>query len=167
MVKEPEMTIAVGDRIPDVQLKLIGAHASEQVSAADVLGKGRVVLFGVPAAFSPTCSDVHLPGFVMHADDILARGVDRIFCVSVNDPFVMAAWGRSQGTGDRVSLLADGNGDLTRAMGVEVDLSGGGLGIRSRRYAAIIEDGVVTYLALEERTGLDVSSAAAVLSALS
>jgi peroxiredoxin len=104
---------------------------------------------------------------VVHADDILARGVDRIFCVSVNDPFVMAAWGRSQGTADRVSLLADGNGELTRAMGVEVDLSGGGLGIRSRRYAAIIEDGVVTYLALEERTGLDVSSADAVLSALS
>jgi peroxiredoxin len=161
------MTIAVGDRIPDVQLKLISEHASEQVSTADVLGKGRVVLFGVPAAFSPTCSDVHLPGFVVRADDILAHGVDRIFCVSVNDPFVMAAWGRSQATGDRVSLLADGNGDLARAMGVDIDLFAGGLGTRNRRYAAVLEDGVVTHLALEERTGLDVSSADAVLSALS
>ena len=112
--KEPEMTIAVGDSIPDVRLRLIGTLSSEQVSTAEVLGKGRVVLFGVPAAFSPTCSDVHLPGFILHADDLHARGVDRIFCVSVNDHYVMAAWGRSQGTGDKVSLLADGNGDLAR-----------------------------------------------------
>ena len=87
------MTIAVGDSIPDVQLKMIETFSSEQVSSAEVLGKGRVVLFGVPAAFSPTCSDVHLPGFVFHADDLHARGVDRIFCVSVNDHYVMAAWG--------------------------------------------------------------------------
>src|ERR1019366_3142272 len=120
--------------IPDVQLKLIGGHAIEQVSSADVLGQGRVVLFGVPAAFSPTCSDVHLPGFVMRADDILARGVDRIFCISVNDPYVMAAWGRSQRTGDKVTLLADGNGDFARATGLDIDMSGSGMGARSRRY---------------------------------
>ena len=161
------MTIAVGDRIPDVQLKLIGGHAIEQVSSADVLGQGRVVLFGVPAAFSPTCSDVHLPGFVMRADDILARGVDRIFCISVNDPYVMAAWGRSQRTGDKVTLLADGNGDFARATGLDIDLSGSGMGARSRRYAGVIQDGGVIHLALEERTGLEVSSADAVLSALS
>jgi peroxiredoxin len=131
-----------------------------------VLGKGRVVLFGVPAAFSPTCSDVHLPGFVSHADEILGRGVDRIFCVSVNDPYVMAAWARSQGVGDKVTLLADGNGDLARAMGVEIDLSRGGLGTRNKRYAAVIEDGIVTGLMLEEATGLEVSSAEAVLSTL-
>jgi peroxiredoxin len=113
------MTIAVGDRIPDVQLKMVTDHGTETVSTADVLGKGRVVLFGVPAAFSPTCSDVHLPGFVLHADEITSRGVDGIFCVSVNDPFVMAAWARSQGVGDKVTLLADGNGDLARAMGVD------------------------------------------------
>ena len=122
------MTIAVGDRIPDVQLKMITDHGIETVSTADVLGKGRVVLFGVPAAFSPTCSDVHLPGFVSHADEILGRGIDRIFCVSVNDPYVMAAWRRSQGVGDKVTLLADGNGELARAMGLEIDLSRGGLG---------------------------------------
>jgi glutaredoxin/glutathione-dependent peroxiredoxin len=160
------MTIAVGDRIPDVQLKMVTGHGTETVSTADVLGKGRVVLFGVPAAFSPTCSDVHLPGFVLRADEITSRGVDGIFCVSVNDPFVMAAWARSQGVGDKVNLLADGNGDLARAMGVEIDLSRAGLGTRNKRYAAVIEDGVVTTLALEDATGLEVSSAEAVLSAL-
>jgi glutaredoxin/glutathione-dependent peroxiredoxin len=160
------MTIAVGDRIPDVQLKMITDHGVEAVSTADALGKGRVVLFGVPAAFSPTCSDVHLPGYVSHADEILGRGVDRIYCVSVNDPFVMAAWGRSQGVGDKVTLLADGNGELAQAMGLEIDLSRGGLGTRNKRYAAVIEDGIVTALLLEEATGLEVSSAEGVLTAL-
>jgi glutaredoxin/glutathione-dependent peroxiredoxin len=160
------MTIAVGERIPDVQMKMITDHGFETVSTADVLGKGRVVLFGVPAAFSPTCSDVHLPGFVSHADEILGRGVDRIFCVSVNDPFVMAAWGRSQGVGDKVTLLADGNGELARAMGLEIDLSRAALGTRNKRYAAVIEDGIVTALLLEEATGLEVSSAEGVLSTL-
>jgi glutaredoxin/glutathione-dependent peroxiredoxin len=160
------MTIAAGDRIPDVQLKMITENGTETVSTADVLGKGRVVLFGVPAAFSPTCSDVHLPGFVMHADELLAHGVDRIFCTSVNDPFVMAAWARSQRIGDKVTLLADGNGELARAMGLEIDLSRAGLGIRNKRYAAVIEDGIVTQLALEEATGLEVSSAEAVLASL-
>ena len=160
------MTIAVGDKVPDVQVKMITDHGIETVSAPDVLGKGRVVLFGVPAAFSPTCSDVHLPGFVSHADEILGRGVDRIFCVSVNDPYVMAAWARSQGVGDKVTLLADGNGELARAMGVEIDLSRGGLGTRNKRYAAVIEDDIVTGLLLEEATGLEVSSAEAVLSTL-
>ena len=160
------MTIAVGERIPDVQLKMITENGTETVSTADVLGKGKVVLFGVPAAFSPTCSDVHLPGFVLHADELFARGVDRIFCVAVNDPFVMAAWARSQRVGDKVTLLADGNGDLARAMGLEIDLGRAGLGTRNKRYAAVIEDGIITQLALEEATGLEVSSAEAVLSAL-
>ncbi|HUB72276.1 MAG TPA: peroxiredoxin [Acidimicrobiales bacterium] len=161
------MTIRVGDRIPDVQLKMVTSQGTEVVGTADVLGKGRVVLFGVPAAFSPTCSDVHLPGFVVHADDLLARGVDGIFCVSVNDAYVMAAWGRSQGVEDKVAMLADGNGELARAMGLDLDLSAGGLGGRNRRYAAILENGVVTQLFLEERTGLEVSTVEAVLSALS
>jgi len=160
------MTIAVGERIPDVQLKMITDHGIETVTTADVLGKGKVVLFGVPAAFSPTCSDVHLPGFVTHADEILGRGVDGIFCVSVNDPFVMAAWARSQGVGDKVTLLADGNGELARAMGLEIDLSRGGLGTRNKRYAAVIDDGIVTALMVEEATGLEVSSAEAVLTTL-
>ena len=160
------MTIAVGDSIPDVRLRLIGTLSSEQVSTADVLGKGRVVLFGVPAAFSPTCSDVHLPGFIAHAEELHARGVDRIFCVSVNDHYVMAAWGRSQGTGDKVSLLADGNGEFTSAVGLEMDGSGFGLGTRSQRYAMVLEDGVVTGLFVEPGGGLTVSAADAVLEQL-
>jgi peroxiredoxin len=164
--KGVEVTISVGDRIPDVHLRMIDEHGSATVSTADILGKGRVVLFGVPAAFSPTCSDVHLPGFVVRANDILARGIDGIFCVSVNDRYVMTAWGRSQRVADKVAMLADGNGELARAMGVEIDLSSGGLGVRNRRYAAVLEDGVVTHLALEEGTGLAVSSADAVLSLL-
>jgi glutaredoxin/glutathione-dependent peroxiredoxin len=160
------MTVAVGDRIPDVQLKMITENGTETVGTADVLGKGRVVLFGVPAAFSPTCSDVHLPGFVMHADELLAHGVDRIFCIAVNDPFVMAAWARSQRVGDKVTLLADGNGAFARAMGLEIDLSRAGLGTRNKRYAAVIEDGIISQLAIEEATGLEVSSAEAVLASL-
>jgi len=160
------MTIAVGDRIPDVQLKLVDGQSTEVVSTGELLGKGRVVLFGVPAAFSPTCSDTHLPGFVVRSDEILGRGVDKIFCVAVNDPFVMAAWARSQGTSDKVGLLADGNGELARAMGVDVDLSRGGLGTRNKRYAAVLEDGVFTHVAIEESTGLAVSSAEAVLDML-
>lgn len=161
------MTIAVGDRVPDVRLKMVTGPSSQWVRTSELLGRGRLVLFGVPAAFSPTCSDLHLPGFLVRADDLMARGIDRIFCVSVNDPYVMAAWGRSQGAGDRVTMLADGNGELTLAMGTEVDMSGSDMGVRSKRFAAIIEDGVFTYLALEEGTGLEVSSAEALLAHLS
>jgi glutaredoxin/glutathione-dependent peroxiredoxin len=161
------MTIAVGDRVPDVELRMITGHGTEVVSTADVLGKGRVVLFGMPAAFSPTCSDTHLPGFLVRADDLTAKGVDRIFGVAVNDHFAMAAWARSQGLGEKVTLLADGNGELAQAMGVELDLSKAGMGVRNQRYAAIIEDGVITHLALEGGGGLELSTAEATLSALS
>ena len=130
------------------------------------MGKGKVVVFAVPGAFTPTCSDHHLPGFVMRADDIRAKGVDSIACLSVNDPFVMGAWGRDQKVGDRVTMLADGNGDFTRAVGLEPDGSGFGLGTRSQRYAAILEDGVVTSIFVEQKPGLDVSSAESVLAAL-
>jgi peroxiredoxin len=161
------MTVAVGDRVPDVQLKMVDGHKTELVGTADVMGKGRVVLFGVPAAFSPTCSDVHLPGYIVRADDLRAKGVDAVFCTSVNDAFVMSAWARSQGAEGKVSLLADGNGDFARAMGLELDLSGGGLGLRNKRYAAVIEDGVFTHLLVEQGTGLEVSSVDSVLGALS
>lgn len=160
------MTIAIGDRIPDVQLRMITERGPEVVNTADVLGKGRVVLFGAVAAFSPTCSDGQLPGFVIRADELFAGGVDRIFGVAVNDHHAMAAWARSQGVGDKVTLLADGNGDLARAMGVEIDLTKSGMGIRNQRYAAVIEDGIITHLALEGGTGLDVSTAGSVLAML-
>ncbi len=160
------MTIAVGDRIPDVQVSVPSADGPKRVSSTELLGAGKVVLFGVPGAFTPTCSDHHLPGFVLRADDLTAKGVDTIACVSVNDAFVMAAWGQAREVGDKVVLIADGSADLTRALGLEVDLSGGGLGIRSKRFAAILDDGVVTELAVEEGLGLDVSTADAVLAKL-
>ncbi|HEY7947718.1 MAG TPA: peroxiredoxin [Acidimicrobiales bacterium] len=162
------MTIAVGDRIPEVEIWQVtgGERSFAPASTADVLGKGKVVLFAVPGAFTPTCSDHHLPGFVLRADEIRAKGVDTIACVSVNDPFVMAAWAKNQKVADTVVMLADGNGEFTRAVGLEMDGNAVGLGTRSQRYAAILEDGVVTSLFVEPERGLSVSSAESVLSAL-
>jgi glutaredoxin/glutathione-dependent peroxiredoxin len=160
------MPIAAGDQIPEVQLMTMADDRPTPVKSREVLGTGRVVLFGVPGAFTPTCSDHHLPGFVMRADELRAKGIDTIACVSVNDPFVMGAWGKDQRVGDDVVMLADGNGELTRAMGLEMDGSAFGLGTRSQRYAALIEDGVVTKLWVEPKPGLDVSSAESVLASL-
>ncbi len=160
------MAIAVGDSIPDVELRTMTSQGPRPVSSTEVLGKGKVVLFAVPGAFTPTCSDHHLPGFVVRADEFAAKGVDTIVCLSVNDPFVMGAWGRDQKVGDRVLMVADGNGEFTRAVGLELDGSGFGLGTRSQRYAAILENGVVKSLFVEQKPGLDVSSAESVLAAL-
>lgn len=160
------MTISVGDKIPDVKVQVPGANGPEAAQTADLLGTGTVVLFGLPGAFTPTCSDHHLPGFVLRADDLKAKGVDRVACISVNDAFVMKAWGEAQGVGDSVTLIADGSAAFTKELGLEVDLTGGGLGVRSKRYAAVIRDGIVTDLAVEETLGLDVSSADAVLARL-
>ena len=160
------MTIAAGDKLPDVKVAIPTAEGPKQVQTSELLGSGRVVLFGVPGAFTPTCSDFHLPGFVLRAEDLKAKGVDVIACVSVNDPFVMKAWAADREVGDSVVMIADGSADLTRALGLEIDLSGGGLGLRSKRFAAIIDDGVVTDLAVEEGLGLDVSGADAVLAKL-
>jgi peroxiredoxin len=160
------MAIAVGEKIPEVQLMTMGNENPLPVSSTEALGHGKVVLFAVPGAFTPTCSDHHLPGFVVRADEIRAKGVDTIACLSVNDPFVMGAWGQDQKVGDLVLMLADGNGDFTKAVGLEMDGSGFGLGVRSQRYAAILEDGVVTSLFVERKPGLDVSSAESVLAAL-
>ena len=160
------MAIAVGDRIPDVKVFTFGDKGPESVTSAELLGHGTVVLFGVPCAFTPTCSDHHLPGFVSRADELRAKGADSIVCVSVNDPFVMEAWGQDQNVGKNVVMLADGNGELTAAMGLTMDGSGFGLGARSQRYAAILRDGVVSWLAVEPGPGLNVSSAEEVLAAL-
>ncbi|MBN2622267.1 MAG: peroxiredoxin [Acidimicrobiales bacterium] len=160
------MAISVGDRIPDVTLRTMTDDGPAPVQSGDVLGKGKVVLFAVPGAFTPTCSDHHLPGFVVRAEDLMAKGVDTIACVAVNDAFVMGAWGEAQGVGDKVVMLADGNGELTAALGLEMDGSGFGLGTRSQRYAAILEDGVVTDLMVEPGPGLEASSADAVLAKL-
>jgi glutaredoxin/glutathione-dependent peroxiredoxin len=160
------MTIAVGDRIPDVRLHTMTKEGVRGVSSSDLLGKGKVVLFAVPGAFTPTCSEQHLPGFVVRADEIRAKGVDRVACVSVNDPFVMDAWARDHEVGNDILMLADGNGEFTKAMGLEMDGSGFGLGWRSQRYAAILDDGVVSALFVEPGPGLSVSSAESVLAAV-
>jgi peroxiredoxin len=160
------MAIAVGDRVPEVKVFTFGQRGPEATTSADVLGHGTVVVFGVPGAFTPTCSDHHLPGFVMRAEELRAKGADKVVCVAVNDPFVMEAWGQDQRVGDTVVMLADGNGELTEAMGLVMDGSGFGLGTRSQRYAAILRDGVVTWLAVEPGPGLKVSSAEEVLAAL-
>ncbi len=117
----------------------------------------------MPGAFTPTCSDHHLPGFVLRAEELRAKGADTVVCVSVNDPFVMGAWGKDQNVGDSVVMLADGNGELTEAMGLTMDGSGFGLGSRSQRFAAILDDGVVSWIAVEPGPGLSVSSAEEVL----
>ena len=156
----------VGDKIPEVTLRRMTANGPESVSSTEVLGGGKVVLFAVPGAFTPTCSDYHLPGFVVRSDEFKAKGVSTVACVAVNDAFVMGAWGVAQNVGDDVVMLADGSGEFAKAMGLEFDLSAGGLGIRSKRYAAILEDGVITYLGVEDAPGLSVSSAESVLAEL-
>ncbi|HEV8065868.1 MAG TPA: peroxiredoxin [Acidimicrobiales bacterium] len=162
------MTIAVGDKLPDVALQIMrtGERGPKTVQTADVLGRGKVVLFGVPGAFTPTCSDYHLPGYVTRAGDLKARGVDTIACVSVNDAFVMEAWGREHKVGSDIVMLGDGNGEFTAALGLDSDLSDFGLGSRSKRYALVIEDGVVTGVHVETKPGLDVSSAESVMATL-
>src|SRR5690606_7599146 len=132
------------------------------ITTDELFAGKRVVLFAVPGAFTPGCSNTHLPGFVVNADRILAKGVDSIVCLAVNDAFVMDAWGKTQNA-EAIRMVADGNGDLTRAMGMELDASGFGMGVRSKRYAAIVEDGVVQYLGVDEKE-IKNSSAETILS---
>jgi len=161
------MAIAVGDKVPDVEVRTLGDDGMPQtVKTGEVLCSGKVVLFAVPGAFTPGCSKVHLPGFVQGADQLLAKGVDRIACIAVNDAWVMDAWGASQGAGDKITMLADGNGDFAKAMGLEFDGGGVGLGLRSQRYAAVIEDGIIKELDVEPNPGVDVSSCEHVLTHL-
>ena len=161
------MALSVGDTIPNVKLMTMTVEGLKPVQSGEVLGQGKVVLFAVPGAFTPTCSDHHLPGFVMQADEILAKGVDRIACMAVNDAFVMGAWGNAQGTGDKILMLSDGNGEFATQAGLDLDLSAIGLGTRSQRYAAILQDGVVEELFIDPNPGaVDVSSSDKVLKAL-
>jgi peroxiredoxin len=160
------MTIQVGDKLPGSKFKIMqGGEMTDITSEAIFAGK-KVVIFAVPGAFTPTCSAQHLPGFVEKADEIRAKGVDAIACVSVNDAFVMDAWGRAQGVGDKVLMLADGNGDFAKALGLDFDGSGMGFGIRSQRYALVAEDGVVVKLAVDKPMTFEVSSAEAILKEL-
>lgn len=160
------MTIQVGDTIPSMKLMVATADGPKEISTDDIFKGKKVVLFAVPGAFTPTCSAKHLPGFVQNADAIHAKGVDTIACISVNDAFVMGAWGKDQGTGDKVTMLADGAAAFAKAIGLELDLNARGMGWRSQRYALIADNGVVTHLGVEAPGGFEVSKAEAVLAAL-
>ena len=157
------MAIREGDKIPSVTVKTTDLS---DVKTDDLFGGKKVVLFSVTGAFTPTCSNQHLPGFLEHADAIRARGVDDIICMSVNDAFVMRAWSQEHGAGNKVRLVADGSGDLTKALGLDFDGSGIGFGLRCQRFAAIVENGTVTKIAVEEGPRFEVSSAEAILAAL-
>jgi glutaredoxin/glutathione-dependent peroxiredoxin len=161
------MSISVGEKIPSVTLKQLTPEGVKEVTTDEIFGGRKVVLFAVPGAFTPACSQRHLPGFVERAADIKAKGVDEIACVAVNDAFVMGAWGRDQKTEGKVRMLADGSGDFVRALGLELDLSKGGLGIRSQRYSMLVDNGIVKSLSIEKQPGqVDVSGAEAMLRAL-
>ncbi len=157
------MAISIGDSIPEVTFTVVKGGEFAPATSTEVLGKGKVVLFAVPGAFTPTCSDYHLPGFMVRSDEIFAKGVTTIACISVNDAFVMSAWGKSQDLGEEIVLIADGNGDFAKAIGLELDGSSFGMGLRSQRYAMVIEDGVVQSVDVEPGGGLTVSSAEAIL----
>jgi peroxiredoxin len=153
------MTIKVGDTLPAATLTAATAEGPRPLSTDDIFKGKRVALFAVPGAFTPTCSAKHLPGFKEKAGDIKGKGVDTIACLSVNDAFVMKAWGENQNVGDDILMLADGNGDFTRTVGLELDGSRFGMGSRSQRYSMIVDDGVVTELNVEEGGEFRVSSA--------
>ena len=160
------MAITVGSRIPDVEVRTMGEDGPETVRTGAVLGTGRVVLFGVPGAFTPGCSKIHLPGYVKNFDALRDKGVDVVACVAVNDAWVMDAWGQSQGATGKIVMLADGNAEFARAMGLDADMGSFGLGVRTRRYAALIEDGTVKELDVEEGGGVDVSACETMLAHL-
>ncbi len=157
------MTLRIGDRLPDATFKVKTAAGTTDIAAAAYFGGKRTVLFGVPGAFTPTCSRNHLPGFLDNRDVILARGVDQIAVVAVNDHHVMHAWAEATGGAGKIDFLADGNATFIRAAGLDEDKSGSGMGIRSRRFSAIIDDGVVTALNVEDVPGQVTNSGAATI----
>lgn len=159
------MTIAVGQSLPDVKLSLATESGPQPVQSGEYFKGKTVVLFSVPGAFTPTCSAKHLPGYVENADAILAKGVDEIVCTAVNDPFVMGAWGRASGS-PQISMLADGNGDFAKALGLTLDLSAPGIGQRGQRFALVAKDGVVKQLFVEAPGEFKVSAAEHVLASL-
>ena len=160
------MAIKVGDKLPTVNLKHMDKDGMQTVSTDDLFKGKKVVLFALPGAFTPTCSAKHLPGFVTHAEAIKSKGVDAIACLSVNDAFVMDAWGKAQNVGDKVLMLADGNADFSKAVGLTMDGTGYGMGTRASRYAMVVDNGVVKALNVEAPGAFEVSSAEAIMKAL-
>ena len=157
------MTITVGDKIPSATLMEMRDGAPRAIKTDELFAGKKVVLFALPGAFTPTCSAKHLPGFIAHAPAFKEKGVDTIACLSVNDAFVMGAWGNSVGAGDKVMMLADGNADFTKTLGLEMDATKYGMGLRSQRYAMVVDDGVVKQLFVEEPGAYEVSAAEYVL----
>lgn len=160
------MTIKVGDKIPSVSLKTMDKDGMQTLSTDDIFKGKKVVLFALPGAFTPTCSAKHLPGFVQNAGALKGKGIDTIACLSVNDAFVMDAWGKAQNVGDNVLMLADGNADFSKAVGLTMDGSGYGMGTRACRYAMVVDNGVVKALNVEAPGAFEVSSAEAVMKVL-
>lgn len=152
------MAIQVGDKIPAATFKVMGAEGPKDMTSDEIFAGKKVVFFAVPGAFTPGCSMTHLPGFVVNADAIKAKGVDTIACMAVNDAFVMGSWGQAQNA-EEILMLADGNGEFTSAIGMEMDASGFGMGTRSKRFGMIVEDGTVTYLGVEAPGEIKASSA--------
>ncbi len=160
------MATAVGEKVPSATLKHMTDDGPADITTDELFSGKKVVVFAVPGAFTPTCSAKHLPGFVQNADEIKGKGVDTVACMSVNDAFVMGAWGDQQNAGDKVLMLADGNGDFAEALGLVFDGSGFGMGKRAQRFAMIVDDGTVTHMAIEDPGAFEVSSAEAILRAL-
>ncbi len=160
------MPISVGDRMPDGSFAVMENGTPATLSAGRLFDGNKVVLVSVPGAFTPTCSMHHLPGLVSQADEILAKGVDRIACMAVNDVYVMSAWGRQLGVGDKILMLADGNADYTRKLGLLLDGSKIGLGTRGQRFVLIVDDGIVVHRAVEEPACFEVTKAEKILAAL-
>ena len=160
------MTIEAGQRIPDLTLKRLGAAGLEEVSTRDLCAGRRVAIFGVPGAFTPTCSNEHLPGYVERARELSAAGIDRIVCLAVNDPWVMDAWAKAHGVGDAIEMLPDPEARLTRELGLDVEFPESALGVRCRRFAAVLDDGVFLYVAVEPGRGITVCSAGNLLDVL-
>lgn len=156
--------IVIGEEVPNVDLKIMGSDGPVEISTRDIFADKKVVLFAVPGAFTPTCSAAHLPGFVVQADVIKEKGVDSIVCLSVNDVFVMDAWGKASNA-EAIMMLADGNADFTNALGLSLDGTGWGMGVRSKRFAMVVDNGVVKHLAIDE-SGLDKTSAESILAVL-
>ena len=160
------MAIKVGDKIPSATLRYKDSEGIKEITTEELFSGKKVILFALPGAFTPTCSAKHLPGFVQNAETIKAKGVDSIACLSVNDAFVMEAWGKDQQVGDKVMMLADGNADFTKALGLDMDGSGFGMGTRSQRYAMLVEDGKVSALNVEAPRAFEVSSAESMMKLL-
>jgi peroxiredoxin len=160
------MTIKPGDTLPDANLSIMGEKGPQGTTTEELFKGKTVAVFAVPGAFTPTCSAKHLPGFLDHADDFKAKGVDTIVCLSVNDAFVMNAWGKDQNVGSRIVMAADGSADFTKKLGLEMDASKFGMGLRSQRYSMLVKDGVVEKLNVEEPGAFSASSAETLLGQL-